>query len=130
MLKRINPQDRPAPAQFAQATLVEAATTLLFTSGQVGTDKDGTLPEDIEGQTANAWESVMRCLEAAGTSSEHLVQVTAYLTRSEDIAAYRKVRSEFIPDVTAPSTLLIVSGLADPRFLVEVEVTAAVPQHG
>lgn len=127
MLQRINLSDRPAPAQFAEATLVPAGAKLLVTGGQVGVDRHGVLAADIETQTAVVWQNILLLLEAAGTTVEHVVQATAYLTDAAHIAAYRKVRGQHVPALAAPSTLLVVSGLANPGYLVEVEVSATVP---
>ena len=104
-----------------------AGAKLLVTGGQVGVDRHGVLAADIETQTAVVWQNILLLLEAAGTTVEHVVQATAYLTDAAHIAAYRKVRGQHVPALAAPSTLLVVSGLANPGYLVEVEVSATVP---
>lgn len=127
MLQRINLSDRPAPTQFAEATLVPAGAKLLVTGGQVGIDCDGALAADIETQTAVVWQNILLLLEAAGATTEHVVQATTYLTDAANIEAYRKVRAQHVPGLAAPSTMVIVSALANPGYLVEVEVSAVVP---
>ena len=48
-----------------------------------------------------------------------------FLTRREDRSGYQKIRAEIWGDNKPASTFLIVSGLADPQYLVEVECIAA-----
>jgi enamine deaminase RidA (YjgF/YER057c/UK114 family) len=100
---------------------------VLIASGQTGADRHGNVAVDVETQIATTWDNVLGLLQEAGTSVEHLVHVTTYLTRASDIATYRKIRTDCVPSLKAPSTLLVVSALADPRLLVEVEVLAVVP---
>ena len=56
---------------------------------------------------------------------DDVVMLRIFLTRREDLAALRKVRGEIFGDRCIPSTLVFVSGLVDPDWLVELEVTAA-----
>jgi len=52
----------------------------------------------------------------------NLVKITVFLTDPSLIGAYRSERDRFLGGATPPaSTLLIVAGLADPRYMVEVE---------
>jgi enamine deaminase RidA (YjgF/YER057c/UK114 family) len=64
-------------------------------------------------------------LEQADMGIADIVKVTQYLTRSEDIAAYEKVRMRFLGDVRPAAMLLVIPQLAKPEYLVEVEIIAA-----
>ncbi len=79
----------------------------------------------ISGQAELAWAHVIRMLEGAGMTVGDIVKATHYLTRAEDIAAYGKVRTQFLGDVRPASMLLIVPQLVRPEFLLEIEVVAA-----
>lgn len=80
-------------------------------------------------QAEQAFRNVVACLEANGMGREDLVKFTIYLTDSRFIGDYRTARSAIIGDEIQPaSTLLIVSGLASPDLLVEIEAWAAKSQ--
>ena len=72
-----------------------------------------------------AWRNIFTILESAGMTPQDLVKVIAYLTRPEDTGLYRQVRDRLLDGAAPASTLIIVSGLADPAWLVEIEATAA-----
>jgi 2-iminobutanoate/2-iminopropanoate deaminase len=106
---------------------IETAPNLrwLHTSGTPGLETDGNLPSDITGQSEVAWKHILRMLEQAGMIVADVVKVTQYLTRTEDIPAYAKVRTRFLGDSRPASMLLVVNQLVRPEFLVEIEVIAA-----
>lgn len=58
-----------------------------------------------------------------------VVKTTTYLTNAGDIALLREVRMERYQGLKAPpaNTLLVVSRLAEPEFLIEIDVVAALP---
>ena len=83
------------------------------------------MPRDITGQAERAWEHVIRMLEKADMTVTDIVKATHYLTRSEDIPAYGKVRTRFLGDARPASMLLIVPQLVRAEFLLEIEIIAA-----
>jgi enamine deaminase RidA (YjgF/YER057c/UK114 family) len=54
-----------------------------------------------------------------------IVDCTIYITNPDAVALYREVRDLKLKDARPAATLLVVAGLADKRFLVEVAVVAA-----
>ncbi|HEY5255830.1 MAG TPA: RidA family protein [Acidobacteriaceae bacterium] len=106
---------------------IETAPNLrwLYTSGTPGLETSGDLPTDITGQAEIAWKHILHTLEQAGMTVHDLVKVTQYLTRTEDIPAYVKVRAQAVGDARPASMLLVVNQLVRSEFLVEVEVIAA-----
>ena len=98
---------------------------LLYIAGQLGIDAEGKMAPDIRGQAEQAWRNLGIVLEAAGMGYQNLVKVTHFLTRREDIAAYREVRAKFLGAHAPASTLLVISALARPEALIEVEAVAA-----
>jgi 2-iminobutanoate/2-iminopropanoate deaminase len=127
-----NPPTVPAPAgRYSQGVLVPAGARLLYVSGQIGAELDGSVPSEFTRQAENAWRSLLGVLEAAGMTADNLVKVTAFLTRPADLGAYRTVRNSIASEIRPASTLVFVAALADPRWLVEIEAVAAqVEQRG
>ena len=62
-----------------------------------------------------------------GGSLEDIVKLTTYLTDRSHLEAFRRVRNRFFRDPFPPNTLLFVSGLAQPDYLVEIEAVAFLP---
>jgi 2-iminobutanoate/2-iminopropanoate deaminase len=127
-MKRHNPVPiLPAyEAVYAHGVEVPPAARTLFVSGQVGVDhRDGRLAEGgFEGQCRQAIANVEAVLASAGMSLTDIIKVNIYLTRREDIPRLRDVRAERL--AVAPAvTMVLVAGLHDPEWLVEIEAVAA-----
>lgn len=121
-----NPTDiAPAFSRYSLGVEVPSAARWLMISGQVGVAPDGTLAEGAEAQMERSWRNVIAILASAEMTPQNLVKVTAYLTRPEDTALYRQVRDRMLEGAEPASTLVIVAGLADPAWLVEIEAVAA-----
>lgn len=107
--------------------VVKAGPTV-YVAGQVARRADGELvgAGDIEAQTAQVFENLRAALAAAGASFEHVVRITIYLTDARFRDPFNAVQQRYITSDLPASTLLIVAGLAQPHFLVEVEAVAYV----
>jgi 2-iminobutanoate/2-iminopropanoate deaminase len=123
--EHINPPTIPAPfSRYSQGVVVKSPDRWLHISGQVGIPLGGALPDSFEEQARNAWRNVFGLLEAAGMSPANLIKVTVYITRASDVGQYRTVRDSMLGQVNTASTLVVVAGLADPRWLIEIEAVA------
>jgi len=96
----------------------------LVISGQLGIDRDGNVPDGLEGQLDYAWRNVIAVLEAADMKIEHLVKVTAFCTLPNGVGAFRKSRDAALKGHAPATTYLQVAGLAGPEFVVEIEAEA------
>ncbi|HWA50730.1 MAG TPA: RidA family protein [Dongiaceae bacterium] len=126
MLERLNPSTAPKPfSRYSQAVKAPRDCTWLYISGQVGCDRERNIADGFEAQAELAWNNLLGILKSAGFGVEDLVKVTVLLTRPEDVPASRMVRDRVLGHVEPASTLMIVSGLASPALLFEVEGVAA-----
>lgn len=78
-------------------------------------------------------ENIKTALAFAGGGFEHVVRTTSYLVDLErDGAIFREVRASYFPNKAAlpASTLLQISRLASPAYLVEVDIVAVMPPKG
>jgi enamine deaminase RidA (YjgF/YER057c/UK114 family) len=100
---------------------------LLFLSGTPGLTPDGYLPETFEEQAEQAWKNVFALLEQAGMGPEHLVKVSQYLVRTEDVQKYPPIRSKWLGEHKPASMLVVVPGLVWPKILIEIEAYAVAP---
>jgi 2-iminobutanoate/2-iminopropanoate deaminase len=116
-----------APGAYSHAALVTGGTERLVLSGQVGLKPDGTMVEDAAGQIDQALANIGAILAAHGMSQANLVKMTVFLTDPALVGVWRTARGGWLGGHRPASTLLIVAGLADPRFKVEIEAEAAGP---
>jgi 2-iminobutanoate/2-iminopropanoate deaminase len=114
--------------KYSDAIEASAAGRMLVMSGTPGLSEDGHLPETFAEQAELAWKNVFALLKHADMGPEHIVKVTQYLTRSEDIPLYPPIRSKWLGDHRPASMLLVIPALVRPEFLIEIEVLAVAPQ--
>jgi enamine deaminase RidA (YjgF/YER057c/UK114 family) len=125
-MKKYAPNTVAAPSgPYSHGVEIPANARVLHLSGQIGIAPDGSLPADFEGQAVQCWKNIKALLAAAGMGVEDLVKCTHFLTRQEDVPAYGKIRAQQLGEARPASTLLVISALARPGMLVEVEAIAA-----
>ena len=124
-MKIHNPATVHAAPTYSHGIEVPPNARWLFVSGQVGASRDGKPLEGVEAQTRQAFENIKAILASAGMSLADVVKMTAYLIDEEDIDAFRKTRLHQLGDHRPASTLVIARRLAQPAWLVEIEVIAA-----
>ena len=125
-MKIHNPAASAAPnGPYSLGVEIPAGQRVLFIAGQVPVAKDGSTPQGISAQSELVWRNILNVLESAGMGVEHLVKVNHYLTRHENILGYGAVRSKVLGNARPASTMVVISSLVKPEWLVEVEAIAA-----
>ncbi len=129
-INRINPPEPGTPPGYSQVVDVRA-NRMIFIVGQTALDQNGELvgEADFPAQATQAFHNLGIALRAAGCTPANLVKLTVYLRDMGQLPAYREVRDRFFNTVTPPAapavTLVEVSKLYGPDFLIEIEATAA-----
>jgi enamine deaminase RidA (YjgF/YER057c/UK114 family) len=101
---------------------------LVFVAGQTGRHPvTGELGKDVREQTRNVLERIKVILAAAGTSLDNVLTATTHLTRREDVAAYNEEYAKYFPTGKPARTTVTVAALNHPELLVEITVTACIP---
>ena len=115
----------PSPSGF---TAVVKAGNTVYIAGMVSQDESGNVvgAGDAEAQTRQIWRNIGVAVAAAGGSLADIVKTTTYVTGIEHAAAVRKVRGELFAENPPTSTLVVVSELANPAYVVEIESIAVV----
>lgn len=132
-MKELKPSGIAPPfARYAHGVEVPEGCRLIFTSGQLGLTRDGTVPEGAEAQSGVIFENIDAILAAAGASRADVVRINAFVTGRAHMAGYMAARDRWLKGVERlpASTLVIVAGFTRPEFVVEVEAVAAVPAGG
>lgn len=121
---RSNPAAVRAPIGYTHAIKITGNYTRLIISGQVGMAMDGSVPNSGEGQIAQAFANLRAILSEQGMGVENIVKTTTFLTDRGLLDAFRSSRAVVFGEHAPASTLLFVAGLADPRWMVEIEAEA------
>ena len=125
MNRLIETENAPPPfSRYAQGMEIPAGSRLVFVSGQVGIDSDGVVPDDFVQQHEIAWANVFAILEGGSMGKGDIVDILAIVTDHEQVPIYREVRDRMLDGHVCCSTML-VCGLANPDWKVEIAVTAA-----
>ncbi|MDX0518077.1 RidA family protein [Sinorhizobium medicae] len=121
----INALNAPQPrGGYSQAVSIEDFRRVLFISGQIPVTSDEVVPEGFEAQARQVWRNVDAQLKAAGMSKTDIVKVTTYLADRQHAIANREIRNDYLGSL-APAMTVVVAGIFDSAWLIEVEVTAA-----
>ncbi len=129
-ITRINPPELGEPPGYSQIVEVTAGR-IVFIAGQTALDRGGHVVgrNDFAAQAEQVFQNLAIALQASGCTAANLVKLTVFLTDMDNLARYREARNRFFASVTpvaAPAvTLVEVSKLYGPDFLIEIEAIAA-----
>jgi enamine deaminase RidA (YjgF/YER057c/UK114 family) len=84
-------------------------------------------PADAYGQARRVLEIIMGALAEAGAGPEHVLRTRTFLTRAEDWEDVGRAHGEVFAAARPASTMIVVTGFLDPRWLVEMEADALLP---
>jgi len=91
-----------------------------------GTGPIGAEPTDAATQTRHTLEIIRTSLEKAGAKLEDVVRTRMYLTHVEDWEAIGRAHGEFFGTIRPAATMVVVAGLLNPSWRVEIEADAVV----
>jgi enamine deaminase RidA (YjgF/YER057c/UK114 family) len=108
---------------FSRAVRVGSTVAV---SGTAPVWPDGSVDPDPAVQARRCWEIVLAALAELGGSVADVVRTRQYVVDPADAGAVGAVHAEVFGDVRPASTMVVVAGLLDPRWRVEMEVDAVV----
>jgi enamine deaminase RidA (YjgF/YER057c/UK114 family) len=116
------------PPGYSQSIKVTGAQTLLFLAGQVAYDKDGSPKHrgDFTAQAREVFGAIKKLVEAGGGTLADVVKITTFVTDVRYRPEFRTVRDEFFGAKGPASTMVEVSKLAHPDYLIEIEAVAVI----
>ena len=114
------------PATYSQGVKVNQAQTILFLSGQVAYTPDGGVAfrGDFKGQARGAFEAIKALVESQGGTMANVVKLTTFVTDMAYRADLAPLREEFLGKKGPASTLVEISSLAHPDWMIEIEAIA------
>lgn len=126
-----SPATLPPPTGYSHVAKVNRGT-LVYIAGQVSSDASGKLVGEgnFEAQVEQVFTNVKLALESAGAGMADIVKLNTYLVAEvsqDDLPKMRAIRDRYLNKEKPPaSTLVVVSRLARPGWLIEIEAVAAI----
>ena len=127
-MKQLLPKGWPRPSGYSNG--VEAQGSQVFVAGMIGWNEQGEFPDGLVEQFDQTLKNILAVLAEANAGAEDIVRMTWYLT---DLDAYRNHLSEIgtvyrnLMGKNFPAmTVVEVSGLVEPKAMIEIESTAVV----
>jgi enamine deaminase RidA (YjgF/YER057c/UK114 family) len=121
------------PAMSPQAATVGYSRAVrdgrhVYVAGTAPIYPDGVeTPADAYAQAKRCLEIIVDALEQLGAAPEHVVRTRAYLVNAADWEGVGRAHGEVFDDIRPATAFVVVAGLLDERWLVEIEAEALVP---
>jgi enamine deaminase RidA (YjgF/YER057c/UK114 family) len=128
-LEFLNPSTLAPTPGYSQIVRVSGGQ-MIYLAGQIALDASRNLVgrDDFRAQAQQIFENIKTALAAVGADFSHVVKLNYYLLDRTHVPILREVRNLYVNTETPPaSTLLIVRGLAQEEFLLEIEAIASIP---
>jgi len=129
-----NPATIHRPNGYSHVARIVSGKTV-YIAGQVALNKDGQLAgkDDVAAQVAQVFANLNEAIESAGGSFTDIVKLNYFCVeradRGQTLAAVRATRDRYVNTQAPPvSTLVFISNLVNPDWLIEVEAVAIVNQ--
>jgi reactive intermediate/imine deaminase len=119
---------REPMGHFSQAIAIEAKGKLVFISGMTARCPDGTIAGigDVEAQTRQVCENLKSAVEAAGGTMEDICRVDVFVRNIEHFDKIHKVRREYFKAPAPASTMVEVTKMVSPEYLIEINAIAMI----
>jgi enamine deaminase RidA (YjgF/YER057c/UK114 family) len=127
----LSPKTLTPPVGYSHIAKVRGGTTV-YLAGQVSSDASGRLigEGNFEAQAEQVFKNLKAAVEAAGGAMTDIVKMNVYLVAEVDsgeVPKFRAIRDRYVNTTHPPaSTLVVVSRLARPGWLIEIEAIAVI----
>jgi enamine deaminase RidA (YjgF/YER057c/UK114 family) len=132
-VRYINPDSLTKNPAFTNVVVVEGNVKTVHIGGQDAVNASGEIvgKGDIVAQTEQIVRNLRAALTAGGAGPEHIIKWNVYVVEGQPLQAGFAAFQNAWPETPNPPaiTMVFVSGLAHPDFLVEMDAVAAVPQQ-
>ncbi len=124
-----SPKLRQPNGHFSHATTIEARGKLVFISGMTARAVDGSITGvgNVEAQTRQVCENLKAAVEAAGGTLQDICRVDVYVRNMEHFETIHKVRREYFQPPLPASTMVEVTKMTSPDYLIEINAIAVLP---
>lgn len=130
-IQHINPDGLSKNPAFSQIVVTEGSGKTIYIGGQDAVNAEGALvgKGDIAEQTGQVMKNLNTALSACGATFENIVKLSIYLVQGQDLHRGFQVSQKYFGNLENPPAIsvLFISGLAHPDFLIEIDATAFIP---
>lgn len=122
----VNPPTLVKPNGYTHVVVAPDGRTV-YVAGQVAFDSSGQLVggSDFQAQAERVFQNLRRALASVGGSLDDVVKTTTFVTDEKHVAQLREIRLKYLDAAHPPAnTLVVVSSLARPTLLIEIEAVA------
>ena len=96
----------------------------VYVSGTAPIWPDGSCDPDPEVQARRCFEIILEALAGAGASPKQVVRTRMFLTDPSYADAVGRAHGAVFGEVRPASTMVVIAGMLDPRWKVEIEADA------
>jgi enamine deaminase RidA (YjgF/YER057c/UK114 family) len=129
----LNPEGLHKNPAFSHLVATRGRTRTIYVGGQNAVDSSGTIvgKGDIGAQAAQVARNLQVALASADARVEHVVKWTVYVVQGQPVGPAMGAFQQVLGALPNPPTIsvLFVTALAHPGFLLEVEAVAVVPEE-
>jgi enamine deaminase RidA (YjgF/YER057c/UK114 family) len=130
-VQHFNPDELSKNPAFTHVVAVTGAAKTIYIGGQDSVDASGKIvgKGDIKQQAEQVFENIQAALKAGGAELEHVIKWNIYVVHGQPIQpAFEVFQRVWGRRPNTPAiTMMFVSGLANPDFLVEIDAIAVIP---
>ena len=125
-ISHVNPAGLHSNPAFSQAVMVQDASRTVYIGGQNGVTADGLVVAGGAGpQAAQAFSNILAILNDIGATQANVVKLSVHVVKGSPIQeVFGAARTVWGANATA-ITVVVVDGLANPAFLIEIDAVAA-----
>jgi enamine deaminase RidA (YjgF/YER057c/UK114 family) len=131
-VQHLNPDNMHKNPAFTNVIVVTGNVKTIYIGGQDAVDASGNIigKGNVKEQTEQVFKNLQAALEAGGAGLEHVIKWTIYIVQGQPLPSAFEVFQRVWGQRPNPPAIsvMFVSGLANPDFLVELEAVAVVPQ--
>jgi enamine deaminase RidA (YjgF/YER057c/UK114 family) len=124
----INPDELLKNPAFSQIAVTKGVGNTIYIGGQNAITKDKEIigKGDIAAQTEYALKNIETALRSCNATPDHLFKLTIYIVQGQDVLKGFEGAQKFLKKLKNPPVItgVIVAGLANPDYLVEIEAIA------
>lgn len=127
VIQRMNPAGLSTPTGYSHVVSARGTRTI-YVAGQVAFDARGQIVGrgDLAAQTRQVFANLDIALKAAGATFDDVVKTNYYMLDATQVQVVRDIRAQYFTKGLPASTLVEVRRLANPDWLIEIEVVAVV----
>ena len=129
-IKHVNPDGLMKRPVFTQVVTTRGSGAAIYIGGQNSINSNGAVvgKGDIQLQTSQVMYNIETALKACGATFDHLVKLSIYIVEGQDVSKAFQTSQQIMTFSNPPSiTSIIVAGLTNPDYLIEMEAIAFLP---